>query len=427
MRPYAFACVFALAATVGASTAAAQVTTWVTAPVALDGDVAAETMARTGELLGRALASRSELTLAQLGPQGGAPDLTAARAALAAGREAYQRFQFAQSEAELGRAVELVTRAGVPAGESQTLVEALTELATVEEMAGRHADAVRSCEALMVIRPDVTLDPVRVPPRVMQTCEAARARRAHEVRRVTVTSSPPFAQLFVDGQPFGGAPAAATLTVGMHYLFFVGREQQTFAQAVEVAPGAEPALVRVELPEAATAKPAEALRARLRRRGPLPETIDAAAALARMAPVERVIVSAVEREGADGWRLWAAAIDPARRAAVTVVVARLGDDLADAPPILARVAEALATANEPGKAAGAPLRVNDVKLPAALDFGAALFGHTPEVVATAPLPARERRPKHLWWWIGGAAVVVAAAVTVGLTVGLDNGQLRVKW
>ncbi|HXU68603.1 MAG TPA: hypothetical protein VN947_04700 [Polyangia bacterium] len=410
-----------------ASNASAQVTTWVTAPVALGSDGAGETSARVGELLGRALAARPELTLVQLGRQGSVPDLSAARAALAAGREAYQRFQFAASQAELGRAVELVTRAGVPSGESQTLVEALTELATVEEMAGRHADAVQSCEALMVVRPDVTLDPVRVPPRVIQTCEAARARRAHEVRRVTVTSSPPFAQLFVDGQPFGGAPAAATLTVGMHYLFFVGREQQTYTQAVEVAPGAAPQLVRVELPESATARPAEALRARVRRRGPLPETIDAAVTLARVASVERVIVSAVEREGADRWRLWAAAIDPARRAAAAVVVARVGDDFADAPPILARVAEALAAAKAPATERGAPLRVTDVSLPAGLDFAAALFGRAPEVVAGPSRPARERRPKHLWWWIGGAAVVAAAAVTVGLTVGLDNGKLRVGW
>jgi hypothetical protein len=412
-------------ATFTAATARGQATTWVVTPVALGGDVSSESTRRAGELLLQALASRPELTLVQLARQGALPDLSAARVALTAGREAYQRFQFQESEHQLGRAVELITQAGVPAGESQTLLEALTELATVEEMSGRHADAMQTCESLMVIRPDLTLDPVRVPPRVMQACEAARRRRALDVRRVTLTSTPPFVHLYVDGQPLGAEPVTVTLPIGRHYLFCVGPDQQTRAQALDVAPGGDTEVVRLELPEPPAAKLSEALRARVRRRGPLPQTLDAASALATVTAVERVIVSGLERDGADHWRLWAAAIDPARHVAPTVAVARLGDDLADAPPILARVAAALVT----GRAAAGPARFGEATFAPTLDFTAALFGSAPEtgVVAAPPRAQRERRRPYLWLWIGGAALVAAAAVTVGLAVGLDNGKLRVSW
>ena len=363
----------------------------------------------------------------QAGRAGDGPDLAAARAALAAAGDDYQKFQFAASEHELERAIDLVTHAGVPPGEAQTLVEALTELATVEETSGRHADAVRACESLMVLRPNVTLDPVRVPPRVIQTCEAARGRRALAGRSVGITTTPPGAQLYVDGQPLGAAPVTVTLPVGTHYLYCVGRDQESQARTVEVEPGSAPATVRIELPEPPTRAPAEALRARLRRRGPRAETLAAAAALAAVAHVERVVVSAVERDGPDHWRLWLAATDPQRHAEPVVVVARVADDLGDAAPVVARMVAALV---DPRARRGVT-RVGEVGGGLdGLDFAAALFGEPPPSAAEAARP-RDCRParshKALWLWVGGAVVVAGAALATGLLVGLDNGMLRVTY
>lgn len=416
---------------------AAPVKTWVAAPVALDETTPAETVARLGELWTAALAARPELALAAPAPTSAAPDLAAARASLAAGREAYQKFQFAASARELEHAIVLVTQAGVPAGEAQTLVDALVELATVEEMSGRHADAAATCEALMVLRPDVALDPVRVPPRAIQTCEAARRRRSGDVRRVTLSAVPPFRQLFVDGQPYGAAPVTVTLAVGRHFLHVTAADGAVRALPLDVvAGGGAPQEVPLALPVLPAHQLAEALRARVRRRGPLPQTLEAASALATVAEVEQVIASGVERAGGERWRLWAAAIDPRHPGAPVVALAELADDLSDAPAQLALLAAALderRTTNGEAHAGHGVVRVGAAELPGALDLGAALFGRAPPTAGAglaggAPSVRRERAlPKHLWWWVGGAAVVAAAAVTVGLTVGLDNGKLRISY
>ena len=415
-----------LVATLRATSAAAQVTTWMVPPVALDGQTAAETTTRIGELVARALAAQPELRLLQ-GARS-VPDLSAARAALAAAREDYQKFQFAASERELERAIDLITRAGVPAGEAQTLIEALTELATVEETSGRHADAVHACEALMVMRPNVTLDPVRVPPRVMQACEAARRHRTPVVRSVTVSSTPPFRELYVDGQPLGAAPVTVTLPIGTHYLLCVGPDQQTQAQLLEIEPGSEQQSVHLDLPEPPALKLSEALRARLRRRGPRPQTVEAARALATVLEVERVIAGGVERDGADHWRLWLAAIDPQRHVEPVVAVARLADDLSDAPSVVPRMLAALISP----RAHGGVTRIGELTAAVdALDFSAALFGQAPSSSGAAERVTRERAParsrKAMWLWIGGAVAVAGAALTTGLLVGLDNGRLRVSW
>ena len=334
-----------LAATVIAACAGgvahATPSVWVVPFVALDDQVPSDVAASMDAELTAALAARREVELTQLKKRAASPidrGVAEGRAALAAGREQYQKFNFGQARAELERAVSLVENAGVPPGEATTLTTALTELAVVLESMNQHAAARETCDALIAIRPDIRFDPIRVPPNLIKMCEAVRSKRSLQTRRVTLTSRPPFAQLYVDGQPVGSSPVSLELPVGAHYLLYVGQNRLTVAQKLTVEAGNEPLSKEIQLPEQPEEKLTDALKLRLRRRGLLPQTVEATTAIGVVVGSDEVVVGGIERAAIDRLRLFVARIETNKSKGPRVIVAEVRDDLRDLKEVMTKVA-----------------------------------------------------------------------------------------
>ncbi len=419
--------VVTIAAT-GSGRAGAAPSVWLVPSVPLDDQVSGDMAGRLDEQLLLALSARHELELAQLKQRtasGETQSVAEARAAVVTGREQYQKFNFGEAQSAFQRAIALVESAGVPPGEATTLTTAMTELAVVQEAMGQRNAARDTCDALLTLRPDIRFDPIRVPPTLIKTCEAVRLKRSLQTRRVTLSSTPPFQQLYVDGQPMGSAPVSLELPTGTHYFLYVGADRLTLVDKIKVDQGSEPLAHSVQLPERPEAKLTDALRGQLRRRGILPQATEAACALGLVVSTDGVIVTGIERAAVDRLRLFAARVQTNKSQRPRVVVAELRDDLNDAREVLGRVAASLAAA-APGPSFVPPLAEEAQKL----DYDAALFGLNREAQKLLGSREQEEPPKKrrskTWLWITGAAVlVVGGAVTAGLVLGLNNGKMQV--
>lgn len=420
----AWACLLG-ALPVGAARAAPRV--WVVPAVTLDDQVAPEAAPRVDEQLLSALAARHDLELPELAQRAGAHESSGvadARAALASGREQYQKFHFKEAEAAFARAVTLIESAGVPPGEANTLTTAMTELAVVQAAMNQTAAARDTCDALLTVRPDVRFDPIRVPPNLIKLCEAERSKRSLQTRRVSLTGAPPFQQVYVDGQPMGSSPVSLELPLGTHYLLYVGQNRLTLVEKLLVGEGGEPLQHAVQMPERPEEKLTAALRGKLRRRGPLPQTVEATRALGLVVNADAVVSVGIERASSDTLRLYVGRVE--RSGAPHVVVAEVHDDLHDLRPVLDQVA---ALIGSPALAPGPTFVPPVAEAAQKLDYESALFGVNPEakpLLGAEEESPRKKKKKWVWLWVTGAVVVVGGAVTAGLLLGLNNGKLQIN-
>lgn len=101
-------------------------------------------------------------------------------------------------------------------GEPQAFwARAMLRIARTELDLGRRDAARTSLERLLRGVPDLSVDPLLVPARLVEEIERARAARlALPVATLVVTSSAPGAQVFVDGRALGAAPVRVALPAG---------------------------------------------------------------------------------------------------------------------------------------------------------------------------------------------------------------------
>ncbi|MFO0600518.1 MAG: tetratricopeptide repeat protein [Myxococcaceae bacterium] len=154
------------------------------------------------------------------------------------------------TQGDFDAALKALDGAVVDGGDSATMEK--VHLLRAQCFAARQ-DFVRAEEAFgqaLEFNPDVTLDPARVDPTLVKLLEAVRAR---SVGQVLLNSTPPGADVSVDGKSLGPAPQSLSLSSGKHKVeakwadgpaqkvdLLVRPRQQTrveWVQQVSVAPG----------------------------------------------------------------------------------------------------------------------------------------------------------------------------------------------
>jgi len=317
--------------------------------------------------------------------------------------------------------VEALEQRLVEAGDVGLLVEAHLGLAQLY-LSRRETMLVRaSLERVARLRPGLSLDLRRHPPKLVERFEEVKARVAAEPKaQLSLTPKPAGAVVFVDGISMGKAPAELPVAQGQHLIWIGAPGHQPVLRAVEVDPGS-----RVVVDPTLSEREEHVLRGRLRRalesgagRG---EAISLAHALRAQLGAEAVVVTALAPIDGGLALIAALADEPS-----TTVVGRLDPALQGLGPLLDNALRHLRAERARGEGgleqmqgSGAPSELAGLRL----DFDAHLLGVKPVVVAstasgdrspvvtTTPPPPDEEGGllSSAWFWIGTGAVVVAVA------------------
>lgn len=271
---------------------------------------------------------------------------------------------------------------------------------------GREQEAQQQLSAALILRPQLHLLESEFSPTALSALERARDQTAKWARApLTVSSSPAFARLQLDGSPAGETPLTLpSLAVGRHFLRLTKDGHLAHHQWVEVKPPGSSAEVTL-IPS-----PVEALRQELfgavaRGEGSRVESL--ARRLAAESGMEAVVLLAAT-QGPERFLVSAARVPaegPAGRACTTLSL-----DLVDAVMALDAVARVLAAGGAEG-----PLVVGQPPPEGALDFQQHYLGLRPPPaklvlpLASPPPPL----PAYRSGWFWAAAGVAAAVAGVG--------------
>lgn len=108
--------------------------------------------------------------------------------------------------------------------------------ALVLKAAGKKPEALEAHKRVLRIEPAFQLDADYHPPATLEAFELARQDLlAAKKAKLTITSSPSGAQVFVDGAPLGQTPFAAELPLGSYQLALVHGERRSFTRALELS------------------------------------------------------------------------------------------------------------------------------------------------------------------------------------------------
>lgn len=291
-----------------------------------------------------------------------------------------------------------------------TLLMAHVYAALAAHELGKPADASAHFDAALTLRPDFRLSESEFSPTVLSQVERARERLLQTRARapLTVSSSPGFAQITLDGRPAGDTPTTLReVLAGEHVVQLTKEGYLSVAQWVRVGP--EGASVSAELPMSPVALLERQVRERIVA-GESEALLSAARALALEEKADVVLVAGARAQSR--WAVVVARVPPEgapTRAHTTVAL-----DLADAPAAFSALAKALLDAS----AGDDPVSVGTAAPPGTLQFGRHLLGLGPPplpAVRVDPTPPVPTAPPTLWkrpvFWMVAGGVALAAAGT----------------
>jgi hypothetical protein len=310
------------------------------------------------------------------------------------GLESYRALQFAASIEQLRQATELLEGALDRIADFELLVAAHVDLAVAQLGAKQNEAAEASLARALQLRPELALSMDQYPPRVIQTFDKVRKKiLAKKKVRVSVSSSPGFAKVEVDGLARGDTPLNLELLPGRHR-WVVEKEGHLPVRGI-VPLATKEESVEVTLAEDPIPRAKAIIAGAVKSGAPIDEGLAAAGELAAALGVEEVLVPALATEG-DGYLLALARI--AGGARTELLWARTDRDLSDANDAIRELAA--------GKSGPPSTRIDPARSLAGL--GPMVAKEQPIAVET---PVTEPESSNaVWWWVGiGGAVVIAAA------------------
>jgi hypothetical protein len=324
-------------------------------------------------------------------------------------RTAYYELKFKQAVADAEAAIAHYEQEPLDLGDGQRFIAAHTYAAMAELELGNEKAVQRHFAAALTVRPDLHLLETDFSPVSIAALERARDQNITGKPKgsVTVTTSPAFAKLRVDGVNVGETPLTFNnLLVGRHFVSVSKEGHAPQAAWVDVTAN-RTAQLTFTLAEA----PAEQLRRGLAARiaaGAKNEVEGDARKLAAALDAQAVLLLAVS---APGSRLlvsaaWVPAEGDSTRAWTTVSA-----DLFDAPAAIEALIAGL-------QAKGGEVTLPDAKAVkvAPPDYGVAWLGlkpPPPKILAAPPPAAPPPTPlyKRPWLWVAVGAVAVAGGAT----------------
>jgi hypothetical protein len=324
-------------------------------------------------------------------------------------RTAYYELKFKQAVTDAEAAIAHYEQEPLDLGDGQRFIAAHTYAAMAELELGNERAVQRHFAAALTVRPDLHLLETDFSPVSIAALERARDQNITGKPKgsVTVTTSPAFAKLRVDGVNVGETPLTFNnLLVGRHFVSVSKEGHAPQAAWVDVTANGT-AQLTFTLAEA----PAEQLRRGLAARiaaGAKNEVEGDARKLAAALDAQAVLLLAVS---APGPRLlvsaaWVPADGESTRAWTT-----LSADLFDAPAAIEALIAGL-------QAKGGEVTLPDAKAVkvAPPDYGVAWLGlkpPPPKILAPPPPAAPPPTPlyKKPWLWVAVGAVAVAGGAT----------------
>ena len=355
---------------------------------------------KVGELLA-ASSRRAGMTEAKTGADSGA-----ARVDLARGLYFDLKFEEALSNATA--AVEHYRAHPELVGDGNKLIAAYVYAALSRQQLGKKAEADALLLSALTLKPDLQLSDAEYPPTAISALDRVRLTLASRPRAtLTISTSPAFGRVLVDGKPAGDAPVVLEDVLAGEHFVQVTKDgfKPRHAWVTVSAPS-------TELPFTLAPNKVESLSAELARlvsSGANAQVEQTAALLAAEAGVDAVVLTAVGRI-AERYVVVAARVPI--KGTSTRVHTSLALDLFDAAPALDRVAQALAAHATPGPDAIGPAATSK-----GLDFATRWMGLLPPppaaVAFVAPIEALPPPPPvtPLWKkpWVWGVIVGVVAA------------------
>jgi hypothetical protein len=328
-----------------------------------------------------------------------APKLSATAAELEA-QAAYDRGLASYRALEFPAAIKSITKAtGILEGalerlsDVDMLVNALIDLAVAQLGAKQNDAAEASLARVVELRPELALSIEKYPPRVIQTFDKVKKKvGAKKKVRLSVSSSPGFAKLEVDGIARGDTPLNLELLPGRHR-WVVSKEGHLPASGT-VALGIKEESVEVTLVEDPIPRAKGIIAAAVKGAATTEEGLQAARELGSAFGAEEVLVPVLAREG-EAYLLALARIAAGKRTAL--VWATIDRDLVRAHEAIRELSA--------GRIAPPSARIDPSR------SLAGIIAVTAEPPITAAKPIEEEESSNaIWWWVGiGGAVVVAAA------------------